>query len=411
MDELIDWLQGYELPPVGHEDEPFMWILRGLPEADERYWAESQLAIRVAQFLVEKPDQERPGDHPDQVLYNLLMLCAGLSCPDQLADLLYQLFERRQLSGQWRGVDLRDALTAALISNQIDNRLEEVWRQMSQGLEHDYLTGDEFDGFEGTRLMPPSQEKRGVPSLDAIGTCLKAIASGLNDETDRRKEFRYYLKRVIETYPGWPTWEVDLILQADRNHWPTWAIESLPKLYVAIDRETYGRESKLIWHYVLACIPESYSYEVLQELCDGQVLEVIIPESHLTFFELIAQRFEQARHQNPFPSDRSIIGVITAALCELELLAQTSNDAHLAGIIEEARRKILGRAGLLPDFVAIGEAIERIVVQFPSEHDREARVRVLVRAARGVFSGVNLKQKAEESGWSREVLLRFQKAA
>ena len=32
--QLTDWLQGYDLPAFGHSDEPYLWLLRGIPEAE-----------------------------------------------------------------------------------------------------------------------------------------------------------------------------------------------------------------------------------------------------------------------------------------------------------------------------------------------------------------------------------------
>ena len=74
-------------------------------------------------LLKEKPDLKRPGKRPDQVLYNLLMMSASLSCPDELADPLFEMLQRGKLQGKWRGVELRTALKAALMSNQKDSRL------------------------------------------------------------------------------------------------------------------------------------------------------------------------------------------------------------------------------------------------------------------------------------------------
>src|SRR5207253_9557411 len=80
MSQLMDWLQGYGLPFAGDADEPYLWLLRGIPEASERHVTEVQFAGRVAALIRECPDVERPGKRPDQILYNLFMLCAGLSC-------------------------------------------------------------------------------------------------------------------------------------------------------------------------------------------------------------------------------------------------------------------------------------------------------------------------------------------
>ncbi|MCI0488513.1 MAG: hypothetical protein L0229_18145 [Blastocatellia bacterium] len=226
--QLIDWLQGYDLPPVGHGEEPYLWLLRGLPPADERYEAEIKLASRVARILEDKPDEKRPGTRPDEVLYNLFMLCAGLNCADQLARPLYGVFKRGVLKGEWLGVDLRYALQTALILNQVDDRLYPVWKTMLETGRHDFLPGDENDGLEGVRFMPPSSEKRGEPAIEAIGMALKAMAIHLDQDEEHRTEFRSLINKIVETYPGRPTWDIDLLYQAGKNQWLDWAMQSIP---------------------------------------------------------------------------------------------------------------------------------------------------------------------------------------
>jgi hypothetical protein len=213
---------------VGQDDEPYLWLLRGLPEADERYAAEKKFASRLAVFLREKPDVKRPGKRPDQVLYNLLMLCAGLSCADELADPLYEVFERGQLKGTWRGVDVRSALKPGLFSNQRDSRLFATWEKLLLNGEHDVLPMDEFEFLEATRLMPESAARRGEPALDAIGKALRIVAERLGEEDTRENRFGSLARKVIDTYPGRPTWGRDLLLQALQQEWPKWAIEIIP---------------------------------------------------------------------------------------------------------------------------------------------------------------------------------------
>src|SRR6185503_11521173 len=130
---LVRWLQGYGLPPVGHDEEPYLWLLRGIPPGADRDNVEEAFANRVAKLLDEKPDETRLGERPDQLLYNLYHLCAGLQRPDELGERLYAVFTRGKLKGEWRGVDLRYALLGALISNQVDARLLPVWEAMLEG--------------------------------------------------------------------------------------------------------------------------------------------------------------------------------------------------------------------------------------------------------------------------------------
>src|SRR5436309_11005637 len=72
-------------PPPSSTLFPYTTLFRSIPEADERYPAKKEFARRVAALLNEQPDVKPTGKRPEQVLYNLLMLCAGLSCSNELA--------------------------------------------------------------------------------------------------------------------------------------------------------------------------------------------------------------------------------------------------------------------------------------------------------------------------------------
>src|SRR5690349_4207802 len=102
--QLVDWFQGYDLPALGHDEEPYFWLLRSIPEGSNRYQTEKAVAVRIAVLLKEQPDLKLPGKRPNQVLYNALMMSAGLSCPDELAEPLSEMLERKELHGNWRGV-------------------------------------------------------------------------------------------------------------------------------------------------------------------------------------------------------------------------------------------------------------------------------------------------------------------
>jgi len=292
--QLIDWFQGYNLPAVGHDEEPYLWLLRGVPEADERHAAEKKFTGRAAMLLKEKPDVKRPGKRPDQALYNLFMLCAGLSCPDELADPLFRVFERRQLKGKWRGIDIRSALKSALISNQKDSRVFASWEKLLLNGKNEFFTVDEFEFLDAARLMPESEDKRGEPALNAIGKAFKMMASKLEPDHERRIRYRSIVNKVIETYPGRPTWNLDLLRQADGNVWPIWSIECLPSLYVPI-LDNGSSDRTLTWHYLVSCIPWPLNYRVVGSMCQEQVFELEMADTTAEFVESIAPVFERNR--------------------------------------------------------------------------------------------------------------------
>src|SRR5215213_708177 len=203
LGEAHDWLQGHRLPPVGHDEDAFVWMLRGLLCADDRGEAEAETARRLARVLGERPDVTRPGLRPDELLYNLFMLCAGLGFPEVLGEPLLAVYERRELSGRWMGTDLRVALTAALIPNQVDKRLLPVWQSMIGGRCDDFLIGGLAHGLDGVTFLPAAEP--GEAPLRELGDALKALSVRLHDEPDRRPEFAQYIEGVVSRYPGRPS--------------------------------------------------------------------------------------------------------------------------------------------------------------------------------------------------------------
>lgn len=395
LEEAHDWLQGYCLPPVGHDEQPFVWIYRGLVLIEDRYEAETELARRMARVLQEKPDVTRPGTRPDELLFNLFMLCASLSYPAVLGEPLLAVYERRALRGEWLGTDLRVALTAALIPNQIDKRLLPVWQAMVEGRADEFLVGSIRHGLDGITLMPGSDSEPEEPALDEIGGALKAVARNLSHERDRRIEFKAFLKDVTDTYPGRRTWALDLVLLADKRHWPAWAVECLPSLCIRLERSTDERMCYFAWHYILACVPKSYKYEVVSSLCGNHVLETYVSEETSFFIELIAPVIERARLENPFVSYSSVHGVVANAMIGLELSANTLFDSEAAEGFREARRS------------AIGNALKKITSTHEAEQDRESRIISLAKPVKLLYPDVDLIQVAEEehlSEWAVESL-------
>lgn len=323
--QLIDWLQGYGLPSPMYELDPHEWLLRALPLADERYSTELELATRLARLLADQPDvQCDSADRPAEYLYNLLMLCAGLRNRRVFGRPLYEMYERRALRGEWIGVDLRTALEAALIANQRNADLQPVWEPMLDGQAHDFLPGDEYSGFEGMVNMPQSETTWGEPYLAAIGKALTAMVVYLESERDCRLELQRLIKIVRATYPGRPTWEKDLLLQADLNQWPAWAVACLPSLFVENGRpESSARQTFFMWQ-ILVPFLRRHGYTLEQETreyCGGVVVPVRLTEGAIAFLMQndVIQQIEARRRSLPYKSYKAVVGAINDALSELEV--------------------------------------------------------------------------------------------
>lgn len=396
--QLIEWLQGNCLPALDLDEEPYESLLQGLPLADERYRAETELARRAARLLESPRTVDGSRDGRDKLLYNLLMLSAGLSSPTQLAEPLYEMFQRRRLEGEWQGINLRQALESALITNQRDSRLEDVWLEMLKQRRHDFLTGDEYAGFEGIRLMPASDATRGEPALDAIGTALAAMAAHLEKRRDRRVVFHQLINRVLRTYPGRPTWDNDLVYQAHKNDWPGWAVECLPRLFFTQTNSDLANADTraVVWHYILACVPVSHEYEISSALCSDRIFEVTLSQSAFHFTQSIAPVLEHNRLSMPYASERAMQGSVADSMAQLEVEARSRNDMEAASALQHSRRQILKRAGILPNVERLGSSLRKIAEDREPEQNRETGFITLVASVVELYPDLNLKREAEE---------------
>jgi len=411
LKEVYDWLQGYYLPPLGHDDYPYVWVYRGLVLFDERGKAEAELTSRLSVALREKPDVMRPGTRPEEMLFNLLMLCASLSNSHLLGEPLLKIYERRALEGEWLGTDLRVALTSALISNQIDNRLQSIWQAMIEGRDTDFLIGSPKHGLDGIALMPNSDGEQHSPALPELGYALKAIARNLQAEPERRLEFATYVNEIVSTYPGRPSWAPDLVIVADKAKWPAWAVECLPDLCIRTEEEKDGRVCYLVWHYILACVPKRLDYDVVSGLCRNHILKTFVTQETSFFIETIAPVIEEARLKNPFASESSTHGVVAGVMTDLELQASHLFDSETAEELREARRNLLDHTLRSPNLRALGNAIKKISSSYELEQDRESMVLSLAKPLKALYPDIDLRQVAEKTHSPEWIVKSLKKAA
>ncbi|MBI1786384.1 MAG: XRE family transcriptional regulator [Acidobacteria bacterium] len=308
--DLVDWFQGYGLPVTGEEEYPFRWILRSLPLGAERNKYKTTLAARLASLLDERPDVDPPGRRPDDVLYNLFMLCAGLDSPDQLAEPLCAVYERLRKGEIRLNDELRDALRAALARNQIDNRLRPVWERMITHGRDDNLLGNEYEGFAGVRRMPASAQLRGWPDMEAVGCALKKMADHVGQHLDREREFRSLIGQVKELYPADQSMNWDLLAQAHDKQWPDWAWSCVPRLFV-------WRKPDF---FLFAVDP--YLFTVQRKAGDRIRLDIRVHPVGGDLSEgaeLLRQRMEAALQQSRLPSPKGFLNEVNVALEQLQL--------------------------------------------------------------------------------------------
>jgi hypothetical protein len=375
-DELVDLLEGAGLPPVGHDEEPYLWLLRVLPEDEpERSAAAAKLAATAAVLLEGHPDIKPTTRQPESLLYNLLLLCAGLHRPQELAEPLFDMWKRKALAGRWQGLDLRAALSAALASNQIDERLWPEWRDLLRGKPGRFLPGHPYDGFDGALWMPSGSDQLDKPNLPALGKALKLMASHLETDRQRRQMFQKLIERVLDAYPVHSSWEVDVIRLADRESFPVWAVECLPSLFVELENSDAGRRVALAWHYLVACLGKPGTAWVRRgSLCEGHVLEVEIEEALFQWLELIAPEFEARRLALHFPSQRALSGAALDGMAAVEASEASLGRVAEAKRLRSAREKLLRAQGLLPDHPDINmlaKAVKKTSDSLENDANRE----------------------------------------
>lgn len=297
---LADYLESVGLPAVGHDYEPHVWLLAALRVSSERPVYEDKLAKALADFLDGQPDSARRGARPNQIIYNMLHLSAGLANPARLYDPLIRLRGLKSFgaSENWLGTTHRRSLLLALIANQKGQLLQDVWTAMLRDQPDPYLGGDWRDGFEGLASMEFAINASGQPDLSAVGEALSVVAAKLENEESPGVEFRRYIRRAMAQDPYGPDWRMGLIEQADRWQWPRWAVRFLPDLCF---RPEAGISELILWadiHEFLSL----YLSEPRKTWCEGEVVLVALGETDCAAVEDACRQCENLRKLDWFPA-------------------------------------------------------------------------------------------------------------
>ncbi len=346
QDQLLRWLRGLD-GTGGSDEQPYLWVIAGLPEGGDRPGAEVELAREAARLLDSKLDLGKPVWERNRLLYNLLSLCAELNRPDQLADSLYQVWKRRKLAGRFEGIDLRDRLRAALAGNQSDDGMLKVWEDMLGRGRDRFLPGNKFDAFYGVLLLPLRIHK---PRFDALGKALKSLADYMGkDRATRRSRFMAQLERVRQVLST-PPWDQELIFLAERSKWPEWTAKCFTPPIVPLQN---GNGSKTV-HYLLPAalgvgLEAGFRCKAEQKLVHEQVFKVPLNNGALVFVERFSPSFHRLLNEPSFKSESSWVGslahaILDAPVGKTEAARQTLDVSRF-----EALRNLLPATYLRPD--------------------------------------------------------------
>lgn len=201
---------------------------------------------------------------------------------------------------------------------------------------------DHCEQFRGLTVVAGATGAPEEPEVDRIGEWLTERCVYFENRYGRRLSFRSQIREVIDQYPPRSTWNEDLILQAHKHHWPEWAVECLPGLYVPLKDLSDGGRAAFVLHLILACVPERFKRDIEGELCEGQILELKMPVETAEFIKPIAGIFEDHLGNFPYPSERSFIdGAINNALIDVVIHLETvdSEASQKVKHMREARRR------------------------------------------------------------------------
>ena len=311
--QLMRWLSGSDLPPVGHDEEPYVWLLRAIPRGAERPRFEARLAECAGQLL-EEAGQFRLTSEGEKILYNLLALCAGLRGRDHLAAPLLRVLHEDQLDSVYYGVHpLNSLLRPALIYNQRDNTLQPVWESLLRGTPHKILGGNAPDGFQGILYMPPSEAERGSPAVEAIGEALTRIVAYFETRPNKVKLLREFIDRVQTRYPG-HGWELEIIGFSDRYGWPRWTDVALPSLNIRS-----GENQFVTWLHVVNLLQKPFQVETLRQWAEGRICEIRLPQERHAFYLTVCKSVEKYRRKTSDGGENAERGIVSAYSEELRL--------------------------------------------------------------------------------------------
>lgn len=137
---------------------------------------------------------------------------------------------------------------------------------------------------------------------------------------------RALIDRVIELYPGHRRLlERELLLTADRDEWPDWAVQCLPRLFfdttktetpVPLDENRY-----CLWRFYTQLLEGArpvVSYRVRQNLCQSEVCCISVPPETSRFLAEVVPSLEHTRLHHPYSSVRSLEGALLDQMAALE---------------------------------------------------------------------------------------------
>lgn len=144
------WVRGRRmaLPP----DEPSYRLLHRLAVAHQKMERLGELGALLLQKWI---DGQWKVVNFEEAAYNLLHLATELRDGRQLGRLIWMLYQRRIVQGDYLGTELTEPLLEAMIANQTSGDEVELWDRLLMGTVDEYVGGSVEQGFRGAAQHQP----------------------------------------------------------------------------------------------------------------------------------------------------------------------------------------------------------------------------------------------------------------
>lgn len=323
-EQVLKWMCGIGLPPVGQSELPYVWIGKGIDGSSQSGELKRRFASRILECSEEIQQHLLPQrsewlakleGHPGDAATNLWSLMTLLERPDLLGPVirrfveLYDELRNANASDDppWLSLEehrpVRQRLLSAAIFNQDTDEFVPDWKLIAcdRPCESRFQAGYTGDGVEGLVRSPGTSLER----LEDIGEAI-ACYSRLEPSLERRRQLVDWLSRIRNCFePFIANVDEQLILIADRYEFPRWVSASLPRLFVRRGFDDTV-EQCYVWAPIYAAFRNSnlgtnYSEE---QLCLGEVLRLHGAKVGLIdLIERISAATDVLRLKNPFTSD------------------------------------------------------------------------------------------------------------
>ncbi len=354
-EQVLSWMCGIDLPPVGQSELPFVWIWKGIESSSDsdaliRRFAEGLRACadEVEQHLLPHRSDVlcRIEGPPGEAASNLWSLMALLKQPDLLGAKIRSFVEHFNLLARTKHrpwlcdeqlEPIRQRLLSAAIFNQDTDQFVSDWKLLASG-ESDrtqFQAGYRGDGIEGLLHAPGA-------TLDRMQDLGQAIAcfSHMGPSPERRKQIIDWLARIRERFAtDVPAVDERLIQLADQHNWPRWVVRCLGEISpIPVEHASDGK-SELV--YVWTRLVESLIGTTLTQpiasvmppnspnmfLCEGEIIKLRLSPTACRVIQSLSRETNGDRIRSPFSSIATAHEIIHQAI-RRRTFTRRSGDAY-----------------------------------------------------------------------------------